>query len=56
MHITNPKSDLTPKASIECGAKSGSNHSRIPVKVRGRSEDYRRSQSGIAECKCHINM
>ena len=56
MHIINPKSDLTPKASIECGAKSSVNHSRIPVSVRGRSEDYRRSQSGIAECKCHINM
>lgn len=56
MHIINPKSDLTPKASIDSCVKSGVNHSRIPVKTRGRSENYRRSQNGMAVCKCHINF
>lgn len=56
MHIINPKSDLTPKSSVEGGVKSSVNHSRIPVSVRGRSQDPRRSQSGIAECKCNAVM
>lgn len=56
MHIINHKSDLTPKASVESGAYSGIGHSRLPNKVKGRVSDYRRSQNGMAVCKCHINF
>lgn len=51
MHIINPKSDLTPKVAIKCGAKSGAGHSRIPAKQASR-----RSQRGVTECNCHAVM
>ena len=56
MHIINPKSDLTPKSNVETGVKSSVNHSVIPVKVSGKQKHWRKTNSGIAECKCYINV